>query len=208
MEVDLFELLTQAYEEPLPYQLLKLLTGLMQEKTFRKNEIVLPEGKVSDRLYFIQRGLLRAYAIDDGVEETTWLRAEGQFAVTIPSFYDRTPSDQTIQALERTDVFSLSYSEFRKVLKSNLEFSFIAYNLQNAVLLEWNEWGRKLKKLDMPHRFEWLHDRHPHLIYRTPPIIEKYLASYLGMTPETYSKVKKDFFGLPDSSRILKRKAS
>lgn len=208
MEVDLFELLTQAFEEPLPYQLQKLLLELMQETTFRKNEIVLQEGKIDDRLYFIQRGLLRAYATDDGVEETTWLRGEGQFAVAIPSFYDRTPSDQTIHALERTDVFSLSYSEFRRTLKRHLEFSYVAYNLQNAVLLEWNEWGRKLKKLDMPHRFQWLYDRHPQLLHRTPPIPEKYLASYLGMTPETYSKVKNNFFGLTDSSRGLKRKVS
>ena len=208
MEKNLFELLASAYEEPLPYQLQRQLLELMQEDTFRKNEIVLQKGKINDRLYFIQRGLLRAYSVEDGVEETTWLRGEGEFVVAIPSFYDQSPSDQSIHALERTDVFSLTYSQFYSTLKKHLEFAYIGFKLQTAVLLEWNERGLKLKKLDMLRRLEWLYDHHPNLFHRTPGIPDKYLASYLGMTPEHFSKIKANFFRLSGNSAPVNGKAS
>jgi len=208
MEGNLYELLTYAYEEPLPLPLQAHLSQLMRQDSFRKHDVVLEQGKINTRLYYIQRGLLRAYSIDDGIEETTWIKGEGEFVVTIPSFYEQVPSNQTIHALEPTDVFSIGHSDFYSTLKQHLEFAYIAYKLQTAVLLEWNERLQKLKKLDMPHRFQWLYQRHPNLIHRTPGIPDKYLASFLGMTPETFSKIKAAFFRLSDGSPTITQKAS
>jgi CRP-like cAMP-binding protein len=170
---------------------------------------VLREGEVSSRLYFIQRGVLRAYSIQDGVEISSWIKAEGEFVVSISSFYPQAPSLEFIHAVEDTEVFYISHSDLFFIYKRYLEFAYIGLMCTIPVLVEWDQRRLVFQVMKKPaQRFDWFMKTHANIIYRTPGVPDKYIASYLGMTPQTLSKIKSSYFKIEPNLRPSDRKAS
>jgi CRP/FNR family transcriptional regulator, anaerobic regulatory protein len=208
MEKNLYEVLSGAFQQPLPFELKAVVSDRMNHHFFPKGDIILRPGQTNDRLYFIQKGLLRAYSIEDGVEVSGWIKAEGEFVVSISSFYPQLPSTQYIHAIEDTQAWSILHRELFDIYRRHLEFSYIGLVLTIPVLVEWDERLHTLQTMNSMQRFEWFMQRHSNLIYRTPGVQNKYIASYLGMTPETFSKVKREYFKLSDNETTLKKRAS
>jgi CRP-like cAMP-binding protein len=208
MEKNLFDILSKVRDEPLPLELTSKVSSKMVHSTIKKNEVILRPGEINERIYFIQRGLLRAYSLEDGVDMTAWIKAEGEFVVSIASFYPQIPSYQFIHAVEHTEAFSISHAELFDIYKNHLVFSYIGLMLTIPVLVEWDERLHALQTMDSARRFEWFVKKHAHLLERVPGVPAKYIASYLGMTPETFSKIKSKYFRLSDTAESLDKKAS
>jgi CRP/FNR family transcriptional regulator, anaerobic regulatory protein len=208
MERELYDLLSGVLGEPLPLELQSAIARRMSRQTIKKNTIILREGDVNSRLYFIQRGILRAYSIQEGVEVSSWIKGEGEFVVSISSFYPQAPSLEFIHALEDTEVFSISHADLFFIYRRHLEFSYIGLMFTIQVLVEWDERRLILQIMNRAQRFEWFMKRHSNIVYRSPGVPDKYIASYLGMTPQTLSKIKSSFFKLESKLKELDRKAS
>jgi len=159
-----------------------------QPLQLKKGEYFLRAGRHSDRLGFVQSGILREYLFVDDREVTKWISTAGNFALDIASFHFLQPSRWNIQALTDCDMFILDKSAHARLSKQLgrwqvLEKLFIAKcfaSLENRVVQH--------IALSAKERYQELYAYAPELFNLVP---QQYLASMLGITPETLSRLRK-----------------
>jgi CRP-like cAMP-binding protein len=110
--------------------------------------------------------------------------------VSVYSFYTQTPSKESIQAIEDTDVYSVSYAELENIYDVFPEFNYNGRKLTIKYLIEYSKQMELIRAMSGREKYEALIEKHPGLVTRVP---QKYLASYVDMLPETFSKIKGEY---------------
>ena len=154
----------------------------MQSKT-----VLLKEGCVADTLYYIREGCLRLFFNHDGRDITFQFFFEGNFVASFDSLYSKTPSlfslesiePSEVAAIERDDFYALieQSSELRKEYEERLIERFHAY--QQLFLSRIRDTPQQ--------RYEALLREYPDIVRRVP---QHYIASYLGITPVSLSRIR------------------
>lgn len=172
---------------------LSLLSQMVTRKEIKKNELLLSAGQVCKNIFFVEKGLLRLFSIDEnGKEHIIQFAPQDWFLSERDSLYFGTPSDFFIDALEDTTAVIFDQDFTRKASEISPEFrNYNEYILQNHI--------RQLQKrinllIAAPAETRYLHfiKLYPDLTLRIPQWM---IASYLGITPESLSRVRK---GLAD----------
>jgi CRP/FNR family transcriptional regulator, anaerobic regulatory protein len=172
---------------PLSPELREYLLRIVKTHHFSKRAFVLRNGDVCRNIYFIRRGLLRCYYIKGETEVTAWLMKEGDVVTAVESFYDQKWSYEYIHALEETEVYYIPFQELEHIYATYPEFNFIGRVLTVKYLKFWTQQLYNIRMRSARERYEYLMKENPELIQRVP---DKYLASYLGMFRETFSRMK------------------
>lgn len=152
-------------------------------KTIPKGQILLCKGDIATKTYYVHKGLLRSYTIDEKGKEHIFMFAPEDWIMTdMVSQTYHTPSDLFIDALEDTEIEILD----REILAQNntIEMQKLmkrAAVLQKRVLL--------LMSATAKERYEDFIKTYPNIVQRVP---QKMIASYLGITPEALSKIRGD----------------
>lgn len=172
---------------PIPKNELEHICSKFNARNLSKGDFFTHSGQFCEELAFIQEGLLRMYNLADGNEVTLWIGAEHSFITSLSSFIFQTPGLWNIQAItevhlqviSRKDHFALS-EKFPKWL----EFDNLILARSFSLLEQ-----RMFSQLHMnsQQRFEKLLAECPELFNRVPL---QYLASMLGITPETLSRLR------------------
>lgn len=167
---------------------LKTIVSLFKSTSIRKGEFLLKAGKRCDNLSFVQSGLLRMFISTDEKEITQWISSKGYFSVDLSSFVFETPSRISIQALTNTEVYSITKAEYQKIGElipkwHELEKLFI---VRCFIILE----ERIFSHLSMTaeERYDYFFENNKELFNQVPL---QFIASMLGMTPETFSRIRK-----------------
>ena len=170
---------------------LKLISAFFKPTALNRGEFFLKSGRLSDRLGFVQSGILREFVIMEDKEVTKWISTQGYFAVDLSSFVFNQKARWNIQALTDCELYVISSDDYKKIKEvvprwKELEKLFIAKCF--AVLED-----RILTHLSMTaeERYNQLFDFNRELFNLVPL---QYLASMLGMTPETLSRLRKKQF--------------
>lgn len=185
MAVDLLQILK--VKGPLSLEVQTYLAGVLHHQSLRKKELILSPGQINDKMVFIQKGLLRAYSIKDGVEKGSSFRSEGEFMVSISAFYTGKKSIEYIQAVEQTEILYITREELYFIYDKDKDFCYNTLLLTIDRLLELDERIRSLIGTSTEERFKWLISHRSHLLGRVPA---RQLAGFLGMTPESFSKIR------------------
>lgn len=167
------------------------ITGIRESmciRTFKKGTVLLKEGQIAKECYFVLKGCVRQYYVVEGEEKTSNFFTENQWVVSVNSFMNKTPANHYFDCTEETtlvigteqkenDLYS-QFPKFEKLARIALEKGF---GEQQEIVAT--------RVTDSPEqRYLQLLTNQPELVQRVP---QYQLASYLGIKPESLSRIRK-----------------
>jgi CRP/FNR family transcriptional regulator, anaerobic regulatory protein len=166
----------------------ELVQTLFHPRLFRRRQYALQEGDVATQFYFVVRGCLRMYKIDEkGTMHIIQFADENGWIIDLGSFHSGQPSQLNIDALEDTMVLQISHPDLISLYISASKFDRIFRVLieNSYVKLQ----GRLLQAISSTaeERYQSFLNTYPHLVNRLP---QTQIASFLGITPEFLSRLR------------------
>ena len=172
---------------PISAALEDALEALIRYEQFPARHQLLQPGQVARRIYFIEKGLVRGYHLHAGQEISSWFMSEGDFVISIVSFLTQQPSTEYLELLEPSALYSVEYAQLNELYRTFPEFNYVGRVLTERYYVQSEQRAYQLRTLPASARYAQLVQGFPHLVQRVPL---KYLASHLGMTPETLSRMR------------------
>ncbi len=163
------------------------LENLLKVERFEKDDFILKAGSTIRKLYFVESGLLRGFYYKDDKEVINWFCNEGQFATSMYSFVSQKPSYENIQAIEKTTLFSINYKDLQNLYQTYPAFDKIGRLLTEQYYVALEERIISLQFQTAKERYESLLQNEGYLLQR---VSLGFLASYLGITQETLSRIR------------------
>jgi len=167
----------------------ELFTSLLVERDIPKKEIVLKQGSVSKKLYFVEYGSLRAFNInEEGRESTIMFAVEDWWITDMNSFVNQKAALLSIETLEDSRLIEFDLSTLEELYRQIPKFErFFRVIFQNAYI---REQVRVLGNISISteQRYTKFIEKYPQIVQK---VSQKQIASYLGVTPEFLSAVKK-----------------
>lgn len=152
-----------------------------------KNTILVKEGQYSDKTYYIIKGGARAYYLKDGKEVSDWFAFEDEFINSIISFFTNKPSPHYIDLLEDSILIELSRDKFEELADKYHEFERLIRVVVTQTMLKQQEKIASMQFYNADKKYENILAIRPDIIQRVPLT---YIASYLGITLETLSRIR------------------
>jgi CRP-like cAMP-binding protein len=172
------------------------LMGELETITFPKGSILIREGQPLNYCYFVLKGCIRQYVNDEGVEKTINFFTEHQGVVSFSAGPDNRLSDHYLVCLEECIVIRGEMNGGEDMLEQMPALREIIGKMIEADLGQTQEELKRFILLSPEERYSYLLQHRPELVARVP---QKYIASYLGMAPESFSRMKR---------RIVNRESS
>jgi CRP-like cAMP-binding protein len=168
---------------------LNTIKPYLTPKKLRKKQYLLQEGDVSKSVAFVEKGVLRAYTVDEkGTEHIIQFAPEGWTISDLYSFLTGEPATYNIDALEDAELLLMTKSSQEEILKKVPKYeTYLRLQLTGAYIAM----QRRLTSiisLPLEERYSNLTAQYPDLVQRVP---QHMIASYMGLTPETLSRVRK-----------------
>ena len=159
-----------------------------QVEFFKKGFILLREGEVCEKCYFVLSGCVRQYQLVDGVEKTTAFFTEEQAAVLYSSYMNRKPSEHYLACIEDCILTTGTREQEQQLHKQYPKLEYLVHTLMPHDYLKIQERLSSLINHTPEERYLILMEDQPELINRVPL---HQLASYIGVTPESFSRIRK-----------------
>lgn len=167
------------------------IASVFSEKEISKNDFLLKQGRISDEYFFIENGFMRAFAFDtEGNDVTTNFYSSNQVVFEVSSFFNQTVSKENIQATEFCSGWYINYEQLNNLFHTLPEFR----EFGRAILVKGFA-ALKTRMLSMitetaEQRYETLLKNNPE-IFRHAAL--KHIASYLGITDTSLSRIRKEY---------------
>lgn len=165
-----------------------LYKNFVKEINVDSKTILLREGEIASKIYFIKKGCLRLAFNNNGKDITFQFFFENQAVASIESFSTNQPSQFTLESIEPSMLYVIHRSDLEKMIK---EFPEIKYYMQEIIMSRFPRYAKLFLSFikDTPkQRYLELLKNEPQIIQRVP---QHYIASYLGITPVSLSRIRK-----------------
>ena len=173
----------------LPRDSKSVLKDLISEVECPKDSIIIKAGKVEKTIYFIKKGIVRAFVPQENQDVTFWFGKEGDVVLPMKSYVDSHQNYENIHLLEDSILYRLEISALRELFETDIHIA---------------NWGRKLaekelvktEELFISRQFRTASQRYLELLKEQPEILQRvqlgYIASYLGITQVSLSRIRSD----------------
>ncbi|MGH1337330.1 MAG: Crp/Fnr family transcriptional regulator [Aureispira sp.] len=159
-----------------------------KEQHLSRNEYLKMADTTDTNLYYVVSGSLHIFVEQEERQHTIRLGYEGDFIAALDAFITEKPSPFYIQAIKKTHLKVISKKAFMELVQSSKELFALWYTLLEQFVYQQIEREKDLLLESPKARYERVWKRSPQLFQQIP---HKYIASYLRMTPETLSRIKK-----------------
>lgn len=163
------------------------LMACLKIATYKQGEVVVREGQLSKKAYLIVDGCARAYYIKDGRDISDWFTFEHQFMAPIVSFFSEKPSPHFVEFVKDSTVLELSKETVDALSEKHHDFERFIGKVVTETMLGLCE---RLYTI----QFNRAEERYKHLLHLFPDITNRipltHIASYLGITLETLSRIR------------------
>jgi CRP-like cAMP-binding protein len=182
--MDIAHILDHIYKLPEHSKL--VLENNVREMAFPKGHILLRANKIESNIYFIKKGLVRAFIERDN-EVTFWFGKEGETVISMKSYVEEQPGYETIELLEDCELYELKTENLRKLFNEDVHIA---------------NWGRKFAEKELikteerliSRQFKNASERYLELMKDHPELLQRvqlgHIASYLGITQVSLSRIR------------------
>ena len=153
-----------------------------------KGTLILAEGKICRHLYFLESGLLRFFILKDGNDITKYFTDMPYVFTSQKSFASQQPSRESIETLEDSVLWRMTYEDAYKLLKIDAWSTFVRKLIQEVQTYT-EEILEALQTETAENRYRAMLTAQPSLVQRVPL---KHLASYLGIAQQSLSRIRKN----------------
>ncbi len=159
---------------------------------YDKGDFILKLNQVSKTLKFVLSGVYRVYQLKDGKEITSYFNYEERnpLVASFVSLLANKPSTEFIECIIPGKVISISYSDWKELYKTSLELNVFGRLMAEKNYLLAIQRIESLQYQNASERYEMFLKLYPNLLNQIP---HHYISSYLGITPESLSRVRKTF---------------
>ena len=163
------------------------LEAKLKYESAKKGELLLREGRTCERIWFLNEGFARVFYYDDEKEITDWIGGKDSFILSIPSFFLQQPSHKSIELLAPAQLTSIHYLDLESLCSQFHEVERFARLISNHALTLMAQKIEDVHFKTALERYQIFIERHPEIMLHIPLGV---VASYLGMTQETLSRVR------------------
>lgn len=163
----------------------------LSRKEFPKKHIILKTGQIEDYLSFVETGIVRYYIPKLENNLTFTFVFDNNFVSGYDSFLTRKPSTYHIETLTKTTLWRLSYTDLQTIYNETKIGNLIGRQASASLFLKKSKRELSLLNETAEQRYRNLFTEQPHLIQHIPL---KYIASYIGVTPQALSRIRKRIY--------------
>jgi len=169
---------------------LNLIRVNTTERILKKGEYFSEAGRIANEISFIVEGIFRVIYYDkEGTEVTKYFVEENHFAVDVNSYFNQTSSSEYIQAVTDMKLLVFSAENMNNLSNTIMIWDEVVSKITNKAMIEkFNKTSMMLAE-DATTRYINFHNRFPTLVNRIPL---NYLASYIGVTKHSLSRIRKE----------------
>ena len=157
------------------------------ECRLKKGDLLHRSGDICLYVYFVVEGILRGYIVDDRKKVTTWITSENQLVSSIRGFLLQMPTLENIEALEDCLLLRVHYSDLQYLYENHIEFNITGRKIAEYYYTFAEDRAFICRLSNATDRYNYFMINHSHLVNR---ISLTYIASYLGITLETLSRIR------------------
>ena len=183
--MDIKQIITQRYA--MPESSLSRLKECLSEVSYPKGYRVLENGKIEKDIFFIKKGIVRAFTLMDGKDITFWIGKEGATIVSMKGYVNEEPGYETMELMEDSIMYVLSRKKLQDLFLQDLHIA---------------NWGRRYAEMELLAAEERLismlsviaSERYSELLKNNPDLLQRVplgsIATYLGITQTSLSRIR------------------
>jgi CRP/FNR family transcriptional regulator, anaerobic regulatory protein len=164
---------------------------ILEVREFKKKEFLLQEGKICKKVSFINSGCMRLFYTAEGIENTIQFFFGNSWYTDYASFLTGQPTAENMQALETCEVVQFKKEDLYKLFNQYPIFDRVGRVMAENAFLSLSQLNKMLTTEEPQQRYLNLIKQRPDVVEKIP---QHYIASYLGVKPESLSRIRKRIF--------------
>jgi CRP-like cAMP-binding protein len=167
-----------------------MIRGYFEAISLKKNQFLLRKGETCRYMYFVNAGCIRFYTINlEGDELTRYFAFEDKFGTALTSFINQKPSMEFMQSVTKSVVLQIKRQDFYHLVDSIPEVTSVYRNMLEQAYIMSQQRIYGFQGYSVLERLKWLMAHHPKILSK---LSNKVIASYLGITQYTLSRLKSE----------------
>lgn len=154
----------------------------------KKGDFLLKEEQISKAFYFNLKGCVQLFYTVDGAKKTAFFYTQHQFISSYKSFVKQQSAAHNLQAITDTDLVVISFESAYKLLNFSPKFEVLSRIMMEEELMIYQDIIASFITQNPEQRYLLFLKTYPHIVQSVP---QRYIASYLGVSPESLSRIKK-----------------
>lgn len=183
--MDIEQIISRTY--PLPPASMERLKARMQEVELPKGHHVMRMGKVEKDIFFIKRGIARAYTSVEGNDVTFWIGEEGDTLVSMNGYVNNRPGYESIELMEPSVLYMLKRADLQSLFLDDINIANWGRRFAETELIATERRLISFLLADASERYSRLMADHPEYLQRLPL---GSIATYLGITQVSLSRIR------------------
>lgn len=176
---------------PINDEMFAAISQCFKKRSFKKGASILNAGEVETKSNIVVKGVVLQYVFDEDVPITINITPKGLSFNSLKSYMDNTPSEEIHEAITDVELLSIDKRDVEQLALSRHDVSYMLFKVYENILLDRENRMFLLQYRSPAKRYRLFHE----IIERSNWILEdtpdKYIASYLNMTPQQYSREKR-----------------